>query len=319
MRCDLLEAWLRRHGGRSICPNLVLMGWMAKILEEGLPGAPSNWPLLVEAMQALSIFFKKMRDESFHQFTHVAGSHILAATLAAEAWLDNGCPRVKLDPQLASALMLTDSSKAELSNELPWQAFVISVPERTLSYNYVGQEPTWVESLLVSRSGDVLMLHLIGEEPSTPFSIAWAQTLEGLLAARDSWNQHAVTADMVVNLVRGVLLQIQAGNLHQETKPVRETKSGHRWRKPGALPETTDFVLGTNVTLKRDYVEAVRSIAAGTKRYGKVQWMVRGHKRWQACGIRHQDRKLIWVVPHWKGEVDAPILRRDHVIAGEES
>src|SRR3989344_7464011 len=68
------------------------------------------------------------------------------------------------------------------------------------------------------------------------------------------------------------------------------------------------------VPLKQDYVAAVRSIAAGTKRYGKVQWMVRGHKRWQACGIRHQDRKLIWVVPYWKGEVDAPILHRDHVI-----
>ena len=212
MRCDLLEAWLRRHGERSMCPPLALMGWMAKILEEGLPGAPANWPLLVEAMQALTLFYKKMQT-SADALTHIAGSHILATTLAAEVWMDNGCARVKLDPQLASALMLTDSSKAELADELPWPAFVISVPARTLTYHYIGQEPTWVESLLVSRSGGVLMIQLIGEEPSTPFSVAWAETLEGLLAARDSWEQHAVTADMAVNLVRGGLLQIQAGNL----------------------------------------------------------------------------------------------------------
>jgi len=316
MRCDLLEAWFRRYGERSICPNLVLMAWMAKLLEEGLPGERDSWPLLADAMTALAAYYRKMQT-SADAMTHIAGSHILAATLAAELWVNNGCPRVRLDPQLASALMLTDSSKAELSDDLPWTAFVISVPERTLSYRYTGREPTWVESLMVAQSGGVLMIHLIGAEPSTPFSIAWAQTLEGLLAARDSWQQHAVTADMAVNLVRGVLLQIQAGNLHQETRPVREGRSGHRWRRPGELPDTTDFVLGTNVPLKQDYVAAVRSIAAGTKRYGKVQWMVRGHKRWQACGIRHQDRKLIWVVPYWKGEVDAPILHRDHVI--EES
>ena len=53
-------------------------------------------------------------------------------------------------------------------------------------------------------------------------------------------------------------------------------------------------------------------------RISMVQWMVRGHQRWQAHGPRHSLRKPIWVVPHMKGRVDAPILRRDYVLKGEE-
>jgi len=36
-------------------------------------------------------------------------------------------------------------------------------------------------------------------------------------------------------------------------------------------------------------------------------WMVRGHPRWQACGPGRKERKLIWVNPHLKGNLDAPL------------
>lgn len=313
MRCDLLEAWIRKH--QSVSPPLSMLPWLCAVFSSGfpLPNPHKHWPHLVDTVMALGVMLREMELQDSVD-TKLAGSHVLSAMVGAGLWSQDGYPKIRLDDQMASALMLTDSSKAELGTSLPWKAFVVSVPKHTLSYRYEEQtEPTWVEQILVSDSGGVLMLHLIGEEPSLPFSVAWGKTLEGFLEARESWDKHAVVADLAVNLVRGVLLQVQAGHLHQETLPQRE-RSGHRWRQPGALPETTDYVLGSDVQLKHDYVAAVREIASGTKRYTKVQWMVRGHKRWQACGERWQNRKLIWVVPHWKGRVDAPILRRDHVM-----
>jgi hypothetical protein len=42
-------------------------------------------------------------------------------------------------------------------------------------------------------------------------------------------------------------------------------------------------------------------------------WVVRGHPRWQAYGPRRQERKLIWVSPHLKGNLDAPLKQTDKV------
>lgn len=315
MQCDLLESWFRKNPERGL-PPAAMLGWISRVLRNGkLPGNPDNWPLLFQFLTTLDNYrLSLVADDKFS--VHLAISHVLATALAAEVWLDAGCPRVRCEDQVSAALMLTDSSKAELRDELPWQSFLISVPKETLRYRYKTDEghveDSFAESVLVSQSGDVFMVHLIGAEPSIPFCIAWDKTLSGLLSARDSWQNHAVAADMAVNLVRGVLLQIQSGNMRQET--VRARSGAHSWRRPGDLPETTDYVLGTSVSLRQDYVAAVKRIARGEVRYGKVQWMVRGHQRWQACGLRHQDRKLIWVPPHWKGPVDAPILQRDHVL-----
>ena len=42
-------------------------------------------------------------------------------------------------------------------------------------------------------------------------------------------------------------------------------------------------------------------------------WLVRGHPRWQAYGPQRSERKLIWVNPHFKGNMDAPLHQSDKV------
>lgn len=42
-------------------------------------------------------------------------------------------------------------------------------------------------------------------------------------------------------------------------------------------------------------------------------WLVRGHPRWQAYGPRRSERKLIWVNPHFKGNMDAPLHQSEKV------
>lgn len=320
LRCDLLEAWLRRHGERSPCPPPQLMGWMANIVTEGPAIAPefrARWPELSQVVLSIEKSIVTLHDTPAAKVDcTVAASHMLSYSVGSALWASSGYPTVRCGDELAAALMLTDSGSAVLEDHLPWPAFVIHVPPGTLHYRYEGKAPTPVESLLVSQAGNVYMVTLVGAEPSIPFSVAWGTTLEALLSSRDSWTQHAVVAEMAVNLVRGVLLQIQAGRL--ERVPPKKAAAGRRWRSPGALPATQDFVLGTAVRGGRDYLGAARKIAAGDQRFGKVQWLVRGHQRWQACGPRHAQRKLIWIEPFWKGPVDAPMLVREHVLEAAE-
>ena len=203
-------------------------------------------------------------------------------------------------------------------NALPWGAFLLTAPECTLSYNVSGVVH-YAKWILVGQAGaGGVSVTLVPANGGWPMLIAIGDTVDELLASRNNWEQHAVTCEMAVNLVRGVLVQMQAGKLRQLT--VARSGPHNRWREPGALPETTDYVLGHDVVLRpdQDYLDAARTIAAGTTRLYKVQWMVRGHQRWQAHGPRHRLRKPIWVVPHMKGRVDAPILRRDYVLTGEE-
>jgi hypothetical protein len=45
------------------------------------------------------------------------------------------------------------------------------------------------------------------------------------------------------------------------------------------------------------------------------RWVVRGHWRWQACGVGHTERRRIWIAPFIKGPEDAPLAVTNHVYA----
>lgn len=43
------------------------------------------------------------------------------------------------------------------------------------------------------------------------------------------------------------------------------------------------------------------------------RWVVRGHWRWQACGVGRKDRRRIWIAPFVKGPENAPLFVTDKV------
>lgn len=326
-RCDLLEAWLRNE---QRLPPLAMAPWLGELAHSAArhggigPGSvmERNWPATVSWVRLMLQAWGELSEAAEQKRGAKTDSahHALVYLAAAESWAQAGYPRVRLDDQMAGALCLTDSSGAELENVMPWPAFVITAPSRTLTISLDAQQTQWVESVLVQQlehSADKggISVTLVPEGGGWPMMIAVGETLDELLAARELWERHAVICEMAVNLVRGVLLQIQSGKL-QKVAATRPRGPSNRWREPGELPTTTDYVLGADVKLRpeNDYALAARMVADGTERVFKVQWMVRGHQRWQACGPRHSERKLIWILPHMKGRADAPMLRRDHVI-----
>ena len=73
--------------------------------------------------------------------------------------------------------------------------------------------------------------------------------------------------------------------------------------------------------IKIDCREAVETFirsgrGSGGKKSGlpQVQWIVRGHWRQQAYGVGRLGRKRIWIMPHWAGKADAPILSRPKLV-----
>jgi hypothetical protein len=64
----------------------------------------------------------------------------------------------------------------------------------------------------------------------------------------------------------------------------------------------------SKVRIARGLREAFRAGRA-TGRSVTVRTVVRGHYRWQACGPKHSQRKLIWIAPHLRGKDVGDALR----------
>lgn len=66
-----------------------------------------------------------------------------------------------------------------------------------------------------------------------------------------------------------------------------------------------------------DLRASVQAVWSGEKRSGpKVQFVVRGHWREQACGPNMSLRKRIWIKPFWKGPEESRVLLRKYTADG---
>jgi hypothetical protein len=103
-------------------------------------------------------------------------------------------------------------------------------------------------------------------------------------------------------------------------KPIGKHPSG----SPGNFRQTKEplyrvYRVGKPIELDvrpaiQDYINGKRHGASPT-----VQFVVRGHWRNQACGLKLSQRKIMWIKPYWKGPEDAPINVRSHVLKDTET
>ncbi|WP_242191473.1 hypothetical protein [Saccharopolyspora soli] len=85
--------------------------------------------------------------------------------------------------------------------------------------------------------------------------------------------------------------------------PAARTAAAHRARDEVYEPVVTV------IQIRRQ-----QPVARGTGRsHFHHRWVVRPHKRWQACGPGHRNHRRILIAPHIKGPAGAPLLHRDHV------
>jgi len=189
---------------------------------------------------------------------------------------------------------------------LPFCSMLIETPSRLSS------ERNPLTAVLVSRyterDTEVLCLLRFGRVGSNPtlgrFVLGTHDTIQQDLEPLDETLRRLVTfvcnvilycasfpADVQPNNQQRVekleqRLQQQQGNKRKKTqRRLQQTKS------------ETIYIVGTAFRL------ADRRAADELNREGKrlTRHIVRGHWRNQACGLQYQERKLIFVQPHWRG------------------
>jgi hypothetical protein len=238
-------------------------------------------------------------------------------------WVDQGCPRVVIDPKYAALLMATDMSKAVLEHVIvPWHAFLIEIPSDLLSTELPDGTLDPIHRIMFQS-----LVNLDGERVCNIIGVGnqlslWRHSVPLTELASDTTPEEMtdwgtgieVTSrdDRVVRMMGRLILSACAAltdnsNSHRQ-KPAKG--SGYKNRRAQGLVAIQTFVLGRPIEINcrqaiQDYINT------GAKRKGlTVQFMVRGHWRHQPYGPQHSLRKFIPIEPYWKGPEDAKILTR---------
>lgn len=202
-------------------------------------------------------------------------------------WKAAAFTRVDVGHKVMAALMLTDAPPDVPS---PWKAFSVIV------------QPGLLEPLrrifALPVDGRVQVVNAL-DDKGTLIALSEEQ------------------AQLLDNLVRSVCLVASEQGSYKVCK--KERNGGRQAREQG--PPSGEFYR-IAPAIQIDLREAVREAWEGKKRRGggppKVQFVVRGHPREQACGPHHALRKHIWIHPFWKGPKEARALLRLYELGKEE-
>ena len=260
-------------------------------------------------------------------------------------WCAGGFNQLIVHQPLAAAFALTDVPPEMLQDlQVPWRAFRIQLPKSPISFlpkmwsgkgaRAVVCQELWCWRSRVATISQGWMIAARAYVPEDPLDVAWwdlvpdSLPLDQLSRAKlgklivfeapneDEAETFRTVSFALLNIFLSAVLQLSAG--HMERAATKKPPKGKRWRLPKQAPLTTDYVLGHDVKITGpNLAPVVTAMCRGERKFGRVQWVVRGHQRWQAHGPKHTLRKLIWVQPYWKGPVDAPILKRSYDLEPE--
>ncbi len=241
-------------------------------------------------------------------------------------WAHYGFPMVQLGSHKYAAALMATSIPEFIEIKAPWPAFLIELPTDTFDTDFEGRLcPLTHVLVLVHKiaSGDEvwsftatgpsgvnlwrwrLPLAVLREEPKNDRVRYGAFDLE--LTKKD---------DRTISLLTKLLLNIciamtDPDNVRVVGKHRKTSSEGPR--RFSKEPELRTYKVGKPIKL--DVRPAIQGYLRGTLRSSPtVQFLVRGHWREQACGPKHSKHKTIWIEPYWKGDPEAPINVRAHVI-----
>lgn len=220
----------------------------------------------------------------------------------ATQWKKCAFARLSVGAKLGAALMLTDAPEGVVA---PWEAWSLCVPDGI------------IKAQTSTRTFSVMRLWCYGTEPVA--AVAKSDTDKEAYFINSFDDDDTPWKALARNFVKGACLSL---SIDVETH--RKANWGPRGSKraPGVVPDAgVDYVLSGTVEI--DLRDEVKRICEGRKSSGghgglTVQFLVRGHWRNQAVGVRHSDRKRIWIEPFWKGPEESRVLLRTHRIKTED-
>ena len=256
------------------------------------------------------------------------------AGLTAAQWAHHGYPSLVAGHKFAAALMSTRAHIDSMDEiQVPWLAFRCVIPDGLL---HVDGKP--IDRIMISRRVAPSALN-----PDGPHIVAWVMelyphsndatrihvyhpTLHGLLTAEadadknicvDENGRSDVGPDqqdalqrillLAQRYVLGLLVMLQS---HPKFGGASERPVAPSSKRRDGPPNHRTFLLGHPIDVDcrpavHDYVDGHHARKHGPP---SVQSWVMGHYRRQVIGVGRSGRKVIWIMPHWRGPIDAPIL-----------
>lgn len=201
------------------------------------------------------------------------------------AWRKCGYAKLEVSHKLAANLCLTDVPSGMTINS-PWKAWSLVVPDGLLGT---------VARLWVYDDGAGRVEVRAIDTKGAPMPLEAIQSRE-----------------MCRSLALGAALALSNPDDFQKRSSSSGGVPGSARRRHGE-PDFCQARFLLSAPVKIDLREHVREICEGVGRKGsspKVQFIVRGHWRQQACGPEHSLRKPIWIQAFWKGPEESRILLR---------
>lgn len=234
-------------------------------------------------------------------------------------WVDQACPIVQVSHRFAAAAICTTLPN-NLDIKTPWRAWLLEVPDHLLEV----EDPelhirTWLRYCLVriteTDQGQRWTLTAMANDGMAQLGTRHITTAELLQASQSSdpvaqtaleWpldSEHERVIQCLKALVANLLVAMSDP---QWCRPVGKHQPG--WVKgpprEGAPPHRRFMVAkATKIDVRQQVIDYCR----GGRQPAKVQSLVRGHWTTVLHGPRKSLRRLQWIQPYWRGDLEAPI------------
>jgi hypothetical protein len=255
-------------------------------------------------------------------------SAILTNFVLAGRWAVGGFPVVAMTHRLTATLMATSVSAEALEYvRAPWPAVAVRLPNDLLYLENERGELVSATTLVFGayeHNGRTAWAYVVATDAThvDPQGLSvWAihlptnmLTSEDLPHDLDMLSRGAVdnrTDFMARRLMVGLCLWVSdPKNLGKPRQSRPQRPRGERQRPPGVLPTFQVWQLGKDIQLDPQIIHAVRDYIREGGRSPRVQSLVTGHWKMQQHGPQRGLRKLIHVMPYWRGPLDAPVLQK---------
>lgn len=265
---------------------------------------------------------------------------------AAITWRSNGFPVFRLTPSLSAALALTEPSGLMKEVQLPFSAFLLQTPELDFSVETGGMKVAIRNVLVttittmaqdsphVARVTSAFDLACNGDigKANTLVDQLEADQAAGTIPTRSQWIMLAISdghlgvelkktydpeqscsewflgGDLAAEAVRRLLINFCFYlQTKKELPPPVQKKKGRR-------AGYKIYKVGNEVHLPSHAIEAAYARARAGEHPDewkmRKRFVVRGHWRNQACGLKMKERRKLWIKPYWKGPETAQEMER---------
>ncbi len=296
---------------------------MGKFLFESLPREDNSDEAIDRAIFAMA----EAQPGVGSLFATMPTEQIIATW--AMRWADFGFPVYQVGHKYGAALLATSAgAAAEDDLKPPFKAFLLELPPELLSIPHDGEERRILAIVISFR--ETKLGYTCSWVALTETSVSlWEhipvaklgedEFLENKYAHIDPFNVGVTEQDQrVIFLIRRLIINTcLAVSSKDNLKPIGKAKnmSADQVRR-SSEPLVRIYQVGQ--PLKVDCRQAVRDYVCGrVSKAMSVQVLVAGHWKRQPHGQGRTLRRWVHISPYWRGDEEAPVLVRPHVLGKE--